>query len=127
MKIAALIAKVDRLKPNQVAAADKLAWLSDLDTLIFTTIISTHEADDDTPETFSGYDESTDKDATELLAAAPYDEVYTHYLYMQIDLVNMELSKYNNDAVLYNSSMNKYAAFYNRTHLPNEDVTYFTI
>lgn len=127
MTIATLLAKVDRLKPNQVAEADKIAWLSDCDTYIFKSIIQTHEPEETTPETFAGYDSETDKATTVLLAETPYDELYVYWLYMQIDLANMELNKYNNDVTLYNSAIDKYAAFYNRTHAPIETVTYYTI
>ena len=126
MTIATLIAKVDRLKPNQITEADKIAWLSDCDTFIFKTIIQTHEPEETTPETFAGYTSETDDD-TVLLAESPYDELYVYLLYFQIDQVNMELNKYNNDVTMYNNAMAKFAAFYNRTHAPIEAVTYYTI
>ena len=126
MTIAALIAKVDRLKPNQITEADKIAWLSDCDTFIFKTIIQTHEPEETTPEMFAGYTSETD-DTTVLLAESPYDELYVYLLYFQIDQVNMELNKYNNDVMMYNNAMARYAAFYNRTHAPIEEVEYYTI
>lgn len=127
MTIAALLAKVDRLKPNQVDAGDKLSWLSNLDLLIFTTLFQTHATDDTTPETFAGYDDSTDQDTTELLVAAPYDDLYVYHLFMQIDLRNMEWQKFNNSTLSFNAAYDKYAAYYNRTHLPNDPVAYYTI
>lgn len=127
MTIAALLAKVDRLKPNQIAEADKLAWLSNLDLLIFTTLFQTHASDDTTPTEFTGYDDSTDKDTTELLVAAPYDELYLYCLYMEIDRTNMENTKYNNSTSSFNTAYDKYAAYYNRTHLPNDPVDYYTV
>lgn len=120
------IEKVDALKVNKVPSADKIKWLSQCDSAIFNNIIKTHDSGEGTPDTFVGYDESTDLD-TELLAPAPHDEMYRHYLEMQIDLVNMELAKYNNASALYNAAYQGYAAWYNRNNRPKSTVTHFKL
>lgn len=124
--ISEILAKVDTLKVNRVPSADKIGWLSQCDSAIFENIIKTHEPDANTPETFPGYDADTSTD-TELLAPAPHDELYRHYLEMQIDLVNMELAKYNNASALYNSAYQGFASWYNRTHKPLSTVTHFKL
>lgn len=117
MTISEVLARVDRLKPNSIAKTDKVLWLSDCDTNIFKSIMRTHAPDESTPDAFAGYDDSISED-TVLLAEPPYDELYTHYLSMHIDMVNMELNKYNNNAALYNGALMNYAGFYTRTHRP---------
>jgi hypothetical protein len=131
MTIAAVLAKVDRLKGNQVTEADKIGWLSDCDMSIQKTIIQTHEYKDADgvivdPPAFTGYAADVDQ-TTVLLAEPPYDELYTFYLYMQIDLVNMEFGKYNKDMELYNMALANYEAAYNRGHLPLHPATYIKL
>lgn len=126
MTIAEALSKVDRLRPNQVSAADKLGWLSDCDAFLLESVVRTHGADADVPAEFAGYGAHTDQE-TSLLAGPPYDEMYLFYLYMQIDLVNMELGKYNNDRALYLARMGDYAAFYNRTHAPLHAADHFSL
>ena len=55
MTIEQAIFQADELKPNQVAKAQKIIWLSQLDRRIFKEVISAHEPDADTPKTFAGY------------------------------------------------------------------------
>lgn len=120
------IAMVDALKANRIPSADKIKWLSQCDSAIFQQIIKTHQMDAGMPEIFPGYDGETDLD-TLLLAPPPHDELYRHYLEMQIDLVNMELAKYNNASALYNTAYQNFAAWYNRTHMPVSAVTHFKL
>lgn len=117
MTIAQAIAQIDALKPNLIPQADKLRWLSDLDGMIHHELVSTHELPEDTPETFDGYDADTDA-TTALLVPEPYAEVYRHYLASQIDLVNAETVKYQNDKALYNNAYLTYSDYYTRTHMP---------
>lgn len=132
MTIAEVLAKVDRIKPNQVAAADKIGWLSDCDLNIHKNIIQTHEYTDEDgvvvdPPAFTGYTTETD-DSTVLLAEPPYDALYPYYLYAQIDVVNMEFgSKYSNDMALYNAAMADFASAYNRAHMPIHPATYIKL
>ena len=130
MTIAQVLAKVDRQKPNKVAEADKIGWLSDCDMTIFKTIIQTHEYYVDgvltDPPAFTGYADNVDQ-TTELYAPPPYDKLYTYALFLQIDLVNMELGKYNNDMALFNAAMDEYAAYYNRTNMPLQPATYIKL
>ena len=120
------IAMVDKLKANRVPEGEKIKWLSQCDSNIFLSVIGTHEPGEGTPTEFHGYTEDTDID-TVLLAPPPYDELYKHYLEMQIDLTNMELAKYNNSSALYNSAYQNYAAWYNRTHMPKTSATHFKL
>ncbi len=115
MTIENAIFQVDELKPNQVAKAQKIAWLSQLDRRVFKEVFFTHEPDADTPQAFGGYTQDTPPD-TELLAKPPDDDIYLSFLQMQIDLVNLEYDKYNNSLLLFNNAWGQFARAYHREH-----------
>lgn len=114
MTIIEAINKTDSLKFNTFTMTEKLAWLSTLDQRIKTKIIDTHEGE---AAEFSGYGEDTPLD-TELLAEAPYDELYIHWIESQIDYYNGEFKKYNNSRAMFNTAYSEYERHYNRTHKP---------
>ena len=115
MTIEKAIFQVDELKPNQVAKAQKIEWLSHLDRRVFKEVFSTHEPGADTPDTFAGYSQDTASD-TELLAKAPYDDIYPYFLAMQVDLTNLEYDQYNNNLLLFTSAWGQFARAYHREH-----------
>lgn len=115
MTISEVLEFVDELKPNQYLDAEKINWLSKLDHTIFSEIISTHENPSIT--SFDGYDEDVDRD-TVLLAPAPYDSMYSHYIESQIDLYNAEYTRYNNSASVFNADYASFSKWYRRNHMP---------
>lgn len=115
MKISEAISAVDSLKPNTYTPEDKVGWLSNLDARVKTQIIDAHESTE--PIVFSGYDSLLDQD-TELLAPAPYDEMYLRWLEAQIDYHNGEDDRYNNAIILFNNAYEGYKKHYTRTHMP---------
>lgn len=139
MNIGKAIETVDRLRPNHFQRVDKVRWLSELDALIWHDLIATHEqpapdrvqicecegwVPDPCERTkpaqkteFAGYPEDA-ADDTELLVKFPHDALYLRYLESQIDLHNMEITKYNNSRSLFNSAYLTYTDWYNRTHMP---------
>lgn len=117
MTINEAIGMIDALKPNTYSETDKIKWLSNLDMSIKKEIIDTHEGGKDIE--FSGYDENTPLD-TELLAEAPYDEMYVYCLESQIDYHNAEYGKYNNSVTAFNTAFVSFRNYYNRTHMPLE-------
>lgn len=122
MTINEAITQIDSLKVNTYTPADKIGWLSRVDTMIKKNIIDTHEG----AETvlFAGYTEETDPE-TVLLVPAPYDELYIRYLEAQIDYTNGEYAKYNNSITMFNSAYEAYANFYNRNNMPKSSGTRF--
>ena len=123
MKIVEAIEQIDNLKHNTYGQGDKILWLSRVDHMVKTQIIDTHESTEELY--FTGYDEDTDLE-TEMLVPAPFDELYLRWLEMQIDYANGEYSKYNNSAVMFNTSYQAYANYYNRKHMPNgKKIKYF--
>jgi hypothetical protein len=123
MTLMAAMHRADALKPNSYSNEEKIKWLSILDGLIKTKIIDTHEGGEDV--VFNGYEDDSDL-TTELLVPAPYDDIYIHWLTMQIDLTNGEYARYNNSAMVYNNSYHEFADYYNRTHMPlGKNMKYF--
>ncbi len=117
MTVREAIALVDRLKPNKFSEADKVKWLSDIDGLIVRELVDAHE-DSPLDYEFDGYMSLARDGDMELIAPYPYDILYRWYLESQIDLGNMEISKYNNSKTLFNNAYLNYTDHYNRTHMP---------
>jgi hypothetical protein len=115
MTIIEAIHKIDDLKHNTYSQADKVKWISRLDTMVKTHVIDTHEGGEGV--TFTGYDEQTDKD-TELLIPEPYADAYLLYMETQIDYTNGEYAKYNNAMERFNTVWRDFQNWYNRTHMP---------
>lgn len=120
MTIQAAIDMVDMLKPNMVPHHQKVAWLSDLDGLIWREVILTHEGVPDIA--FEGYDMDTNPDTT-LLAPEPYTDIYKHYMASKMDIANRETGEYTKDMVLFNNAWQTLCDYWNRTHMPRQRVT----
>ena len=114
MTIIEAINSTDALKTNAVTQSDKVKWLSRLDWRIKRDIIDTHEGGS---ISFSGYDDDTALD-TELLAPAPYDEMYLRWLEAQMDYANGEYDRYNNSITMFNTAYSDYERYYNRMNMP---------
>jgi len=114
MTIREAIDRVDAIKPNAFTRFDKINWLNELDGKIFEEVIKTHEG---APAAHYAYTEDTDG-MTELLASAPYDDVYPAWLEAMIDLKNREIVSYNNSMAVFNAKYADFVNWYNRTHMP---------
>ena len=115
MTIIEAINRIDSLKPNNYTQEDKLFWLSNLDGIIKTEIIDTHEGSENV--TFNGYDVDTALD-TVLIVPVPYDDIYLKWLEAQIDYTNGETQRYENSMIAFNNAYETFQRFYNRTHMP---------
>ena len=115
MTIIEAINRLDALKPNGYEQSQKVRWLSDLDGIIQTELIDTHEGTGNAR--FTGYDDTTPLD-TVLLVPAPYDDIYRYYLEAQIDYANNEYGRYNNSISMYNTAYAAFERWYNRMNLP---------
>lgn len=129
MKISECIEFVDRVKPNYYELEDKMKLLNDLDGRILKEIIKTHEYEIETEEIVDGEVVKVTHTADdiawphtdieeELFAEEPYANLYIYYLKAQIDLLNEEIEKYNNDIALFNVEYVSFSNFYNRTVKP---------
>lgn len=116
MTIKDCIDKVDNLKPNQYTMKDKVMWLSFIEEIIINEVLKTHEGYDGRYDDFEGYSE--DKLSVSLIVASPYDRLYEEFLKMKIDEANGEIARYNNSRAMYESHMQEYRKYYNKTHMP---------
>ena len=109
------IRRSDALRPNQYSTEQKLRWLETLEGQIRRELYETHE----TPEGQALPEEGAVTQDTVLLAPFPYDgELYTAFLFTQIDLHNAEIGKYNQSAALLASAWRQLADHVNRTRAP---------
>jgi hypothetical protein len=115
MKISEAINRIDTLKFNTYTQSEKVAWLSTIDGTIKREVIDTHEGGEEV--VFEGYTDDTPLE-TELLAPAPYDDLYIKWLEAQIDYANAEYGKYNNSKLAFNTAYTAYESWYNRQHMP---------
>ena len=107
-----LIAAADALRPNQYTEEQKLSWLAQLDGKLVTELLAGLEGA--TPALPLRYTA-----ASALLAPFPYDwELYTAWLFAQIDLNNAEIVKYNQSMTLFAAAWRQLADFLVRTHRP---------
>ena len=116
MTIKECIDIVDNAKPNQYGIKEKVMWLSFVDETIINDVLKTHEGYDGRFDNFEGYTE--DKLSVPLIVPSPYDRLYPQYIKMMIDSENGETARYNNSAALYNTYLNEYKKYYNKTHMP---------
>lgn len=113
MTINEVLDEVDRIaKNNSIDRNQKIKWLDRLDRSIFNDLLQYKK---DNIETFDGYDVDDDED-TELLAVAPYDELYVYYVLAQINLIQQEIDFYNNNYAIYEDKYRNYRDFINRTY-----------
>lgn len=115
MKINEAINRLDALKSNTYTQSEKIEWLSRLDSMVKRQILDAY--DGSSAVSFSGYTEDTDPQ-TELLVPAPFDEIYLRWLEAQIHYHNGEYDKYNNAIMMFNTSFEAYADWYNRHNTP---------
>lgn len=115
MTIIEAISRIDILKPNTYSQVEKVKWLSNLDGIIKSNIIDTHEGGDEV--VFEEYTDATPI-TTELLVPSPHDDIYLKWLQTWIDYTNGEYARYNNSAQAFNDAYEAYERHYNRTHMP---------
>ena len=127
MRLQQAMDRVDEMRPNMQDQALKIAWLSELDGLIWQELIKKHwmtvEEFDSYPKDENGlpvmpsYDEDTDPEQ-KLLVPAPYDNIYVYWLMAKIDEQTLEQEKYNNDRMLFNGSWESFSDYWTRNHMP---------
>ena len=116
MNIQEALDMADAMKPNMMEREVKIRFLQELDGMIHDEIVMRHEHTAE-EETAPAYDSDTPGD-TQLIIPAPYDMFYIYWLMSKIDLLNMEMDKYNNDRALFESQYEQMSDWYTRTHMP---------
>lgn len=64
---------------------------------------------------------------TELLVASPHDMLYVYWLITQIDHLNMEMEKYNNDREIFQNAYDSFSDWYTREHMPTQRTREFRL
>ena len=114
MTVCEAITLTDGLVHNTYTRAEKLGWLQTLEGLIAREILSGRQGlEDPEPPVFS----QDTPDDTVLLALAPFDRVYLHYLAAQIHCCNGELERYNNAITLYQAAFDAFRNDCNRRYI----------
>lgn len=116
MTIQQAMDRADAMKPNMMLEPVKISFLSEIEGKIHEEIIMTHEHTAE-EETLPVYDENTDR-STEMIVPAPYDMLYVYWLMAQIDHLNQEMDKYNNDRSLFEDAWGNFADYWNRKKMP---------
>lgn len=131
MRLQQAIDRVNEMRPNMQTDALKIAWLSELDGLIWRELIEKHwmkseeyakyKKDEQGRALMPEYDIDTDP-GTKLLVPAPYDNIYLYWLMSKIDEQTMEQEKYNNDRAMWNASWESFSDYWTRNHMPRTRV-----
>lgn len=108
MKISELMAFVDAVKPNAFPTSAKVAWLNEVEGMVWTEVMLL------SPLEFKPYiyDESTGEGDSDLLVAPPHSKLYNVYLSAMIDFYNGEYDKYQNGITLFNAHYNEFMSWY---------------
>ena len=101
-----LLGRVDALLPNQYSRAEKMQWLAQAEGFVLREV---RQAEGALPEVTEGY---------VLTAEAPYDELYRHYVEVQIHYANGETARYNNAVSLWNNGFLTYRDYCCRREMP---------
>ena len=116
MTINEAITMADEMKPNMMSNAVKVRFLNEIEGKVHAEVIMKHvhspeEADPPI------YDVNTDQ-GTQMLVPAPYDMLYVYWIMAQIDHLNQEMDKYNNDRSLFENAWGNFTDWWNREHMP---------
>ena len=125
MNIQAAIDLANEMKPNMMTRETQVRFLSELDRTIHSELVMTHihtMQESAVPE----YDGDTDG-STELIAPERFCMVYVYYLMTKIDLMNMEMDKYNNDRALFESEYGELSDWWTRTKMPIQKTREFRV
>lgn len=116
----ALLLRFDQEYQNQLPRETKLDWLSDCEEKIYRDVLMNHE---DCPEWHRG---PIGMD-TVLFVPDTFADLYITYMKAQMDLANMETSRYNVNAAAHNSQLIEFTNWYNREHLPLGKATHIRV
>ena len=116
MTVGQVLAQVDDLLPNSYPGEQKRRWLRQAEGFVLEEVVRVHEGGQGA--VLPG--ELTD--AAELLAPAPYDGLYRHYVEAQIHYCNGEMARYNSAAASWNNGLLTYRDYVCRTAAPAQGV-----
>lgn len=111
-----VLAQVDDLLPNSYPGEQKRRWLRQAEGFVLEEVVRAHEGGEaaELPDELA--------DAAPLLAPAPYDGLYRHYVEAQIHYCNGEIARYNSAAANWNNGLLTYRDYVCRTTAPERGV-----
>ena len=113
MTVADAVERIDSIVRNADTLEDNIFGQSKLDAHCSTVIINS------TPLEYTDGEDLN----TELLAPAPFDVMYVHWLEAQIAYCNSEIERYNNAITMYQQDYNAYASYCARQKAPTKVTT----
>ena len=116
MRVAEIIANVDRLRPNQYDSEQKTRWLSEIEGMIAEDVINMAEGNE---LEFDSYNYENDAEKETMLPNR-FTDIYIHYIKAKIEFYDDETQQYNNEVAAYQSAYDQYAAWYRRNHMPKQ-------
>lgn len=121
MTVSECISAADKMRPNNIAAADKYKFCSTAEQMVQKQIMLL-------PHRMCveyQYQNATKNDANvELLAPAPWDMLYVYHVALMIDFTLEDYDKYNNDLSMYNTTFNEYMAYFAQKYRPADGGKY---
>ncbi len=116
MKIRDALEQIKNTKPSQYGDKMLLGWLSVLDGQMWEEALKRYGA----PAPATPYKQSMME--MELLIPHPYDQIYLTWLGAQIDLMNAEYERYNNQMMLFNAQHQEYLNHVTRNNVVRDPV-----
>lgn len=122
MNVGEAIACLDELRPgNRVRLATKYRWLREVDGMLRQRFFRRSGASWEN----AGADLAPEEDLpdeTELLAPAPFDALYPHYLCAMTDAALGETDRYSGEQAQYNSILSEMAVWLRREYSSDKRV-----
>ena len=125
MNIQEALDMADQMKPNMMLRPVKLAYLTEIDGMIYEELVLRHEHTEE-EAVRQHYDMDTDP-GTELIMPGPYDMLYVYWLMSKIDLLNMEMDKFNNDRALFETAYAEASDWWTRQRMPVQETREFRL
>lgn len=117
MNIQTALDLADQMKPNMMTRQVKIGFLQELDQKIYREILLKHVHTQE-QEVLPEYDTDTQA-GTELLVPDPYArELYMYWLMSNIDMLNQETDKFNNDRAMFDNAYEQMSDWWTREHMP---------
>ena len=122
MTIVELFSEFHKLRPEWVVNDEELLqYLNEIEGRIKKEIIDRHEGGEQI-----NYVPYTTSSEIVLLAKAPYDRLYLHYLEARADYTIGDTTRYHNSYAMFNEAFEAFAKQYNRTVMPKRTrINYF--
>lgn len=104
-------------RPDAWPEEIKARWIMGINEELYRDVVQRHElhAGESLPELPMEFPADQDM---ELVAGAPFDDLYDLYVFARVDLANREIDNYNTSATVYAQRADEWRKYYHRTHMP---------